>query len=674
MMKCVLLCLALGVSSVLADGPADNIRSNVRPIPPLGVEVPQADREALQKGLDELKELIGEVRKAQAKNPQLADLLPDVEIFHKAVDWALRYQEFQKAEEIKTAYGQLDEGKRRAVALKSGDAPWTRAKGLVVRAYRSKIDGSLQPYGMSIPASYNGARTRMDFWLRGRAEKSGELAFIEDRMKGTGAINPAHVLVLHPFGRFCCANKMAGEVDLFEAYEHARKFYNIDEDRLVVRGFSMGGAAAWQFATHFPSMWCAASPGAGFSETPEFLMLFQQEALTGIPDYQRTLWHLYNASDYALNLSHCPTVAYSGEIDKQKQAADVMAREMKKENLELLHLIGPQTAHKLHPGSLKEIEARLAAIAAKGRDRAPRTLHFTTWTLRYNKTHWLVVDGLAAHWERARVDAEIQGDAAVALKTQNITALTVDFAAGNCPLDPMKIPVIRIDGAELKAGRVMSDRSWKASLRKVEGVWKLAEAETETKTEFTKKPGLQGPVDDAFWDAFVFVTPSGQAWHEATGNWVGGELKRAVLEWRRQFRGDAPVVKDVELKEEDIQNNHLVLWGDPGSNAVIGKIMEKLPVKWTPQGLEVNGVNYRADGHVPLLIYPNPLNPSRYVVINSGFTYREYDYLNNARQVPKLPDWAVVDLSVPPDAISPGKVVDAGFFDESWAWKMTGKP
>ena len=47
---------------------------------------------------------------------------------------------------------------------------------------------------------------------------------------------------------------------------------------------------------------------------------------------------------------------------------------------------------------------------------------------------------------------------------------------------------------------------------------------------------------------------------------------------------------------------------------------------------------------MPVLIYPNPLNPKRYVVLNSGFTFREYDYLNNARQVPKLPDYAVIDV------------------------------
>ena len=63
------------------------------------------------------------------------------------------------------------------------------------------------------------------------------------------------------------------------------------------------------------------------------------------------------------------------------------------------------------------------------------------------------------------------------------------------------------------------------------------------------------------------------------------------------------------------------------------------------------------------------LNPNRYIVLNSGFTYREYDYLNNARQTPKLPDWAVVDLNEPPGTRWPGKIADAGFFDEHWRFK-----
>ncbi|MCA9267802.1 MAG: hypothetical protein KDA41_05000, partial [Planctomycetales bacterium] len=73
--------------------------------------------------------------------------------------------------------------------------------------------------------------------------------------------------------------------------------------------------------------------------------------------------------------------------------------------------------------------------------------------------------------------------------------------------------------------------------------------------------------------------------------------------------------------------------------------------------------------HAPALIYPNPLNPARYVVLNSGFTYREYDYLNNARQTPKLPDWAIFDLRGPTTSQRAATIADADFFDEAWQLK-----
>jgi hypothetical protein len=80
----------------------------------------------------------------------------------------------------------------------------------------------------------------------------------------------------------------------------------------------------------------------------------------------------------------------------------------------------------------------------------------------------------------------------------------------------------------------------------------------------------------------------------------------------------------------------------------------------------IAGRSFPADRHAPVLAYPNPLAPAHYVVTNTGFTFRDYDYLTNARQTPKLPDWAIVDTATPPDARTPGRVVAAGFFDERW--------
>ncbi len=123
---------------------------------------------------------------------------------------------------------------------------------------------------------------------------------------------------------------------------------------------------------------------------------------------------------------------------------------------------------------------------------------------------------------------------------------------------------------------------------------------------------------------------------------------------------------DTAVTDADIAQSNLVLWGDPESNHVLARIADKLPIRWREDKLIVGHQTYAADKVMPVLIFPNPLNPRRYVVLNSGFTFREYDYLNNARQVPKLPDWALVDTSKKPTSRGPGEIVAAGFFDERW--------
>jgi hypothetical protein len=123
---------------------------------------------------------------------------------------------------------------------------------------------------------------------------------------------------------------------------------------------------------------------------------------------------------------------------------------------------------------------------------------------------------------------------------------------------------------------------------------------------------------------------------------------------------------DTAISDADIASSNLILWGDPSSNAILKKIIDRLPIKWDSDAVRVGDKSYPAKSHLPILIYPNPLNPRHYVVLNSGFTFRESDYLNNAMQTPKLPDWAVVDISSPPTALEPGKIEDANFFDEDW--------
>jgi pimeloyl-ACP methyl ester carboxylesterase len=633
-------------------------------IPRPGVAVADADQRALRTGLARLAARIDALK----GNPHLAD----VQIFEKAVRYALDGNEFFTQEEVFHGKELLRMGNERADQLSRGDAPWTRATGLVVRSYVSKIDGSVQPYGLVVPPTFAPDKPhhwRVDLWYHGRTETLSEVDFLWDRIFNPGQFQPPDTIMLHLYGRFCNASTFAGEVDTFEALDDVRKNYSVDENRILVRGFSMGGASAWHIGAHYGTDFAAVAPGAGFTETMEFT----GQARRGIQLtwFEDKLQHLPNATDYAANFFNVPVIAYNGDMDAQKQAADIMEKNMAAEGLTLSRVIGKNIGHAYTPAAIVQLNEMIDAIAQKGRDQWPKEIRFTTWTLKYNRMRWVVVDGMEKHWDRARVDASIDGDHTIQAKTSNVSAVSFQFGTGARMLNPaMKVNVV-IDGQTVVAGGPLTDGSWTAHLRKTGGTtgakWMIAGVDAgDDSNTLRKRHDLQGPIDDAFFDSFLMVRPTGTPMNETVGNWTKSEQEHAVKMWRTQMRGDAPVKDDTAVTDADIASSNLVLWGDPQSNKVLARIADKLPIRWTSDSITLGTRRFPSATSAPVMIYPNPLNPKKYVVINSGMTMREYAESNNALQVAYLPDYAIVDLTTPPDARWPGKIAAAGFFGEMW--------
>ena len=267
-------------------------------------------------------------------------------------------------------------------------------------------------------------------------------------------------------------------------------------------------------------------------------------------------------------------------------------------------------------------------------------------------------------WKKAAVNASWNGNE-LHINTTNVDELSVKFPAGRAPFQPSEI-LVHINGQQIAGSAIGSDKSFDFTAHHDTGWWKKGSSAGQT---FHKRHGLTGPIDDAFMDSFVFVSPTGKTESDSLAKWQTGELAHAIKHWRQHFRGDAVVREDRDVSPKTIADSNLVLWGDPQSNILIKQIMPNLPIQWDATEICIGNKTYSSDHHALIMIYPNPLNPERYVVLNSGFTYREYAYLNNARQVPMLPDWAVIDLRNPPTSQYPGKVVDAGFFDEQWQLK-----
>jgi len=627
--------------------PAAKKKAQSDSLPPKGNAIRPEERAELERGVAELGREIESLREVLTADEE--GIVPSVQIYYNAVRYPLQYNEII---DVKKARAALAEGIKRSKELRSGHGAWTRGSG--PRGYVSKIDGSVQPYLLAVPKGWtreSGKKLRVDFFCHGRGETLMELNFIS----GKGPESKEDRLVVHPYGRYCVANKFAGEIDTLEILESLKKQYPIDDHRIVMTGFSMGGAAVWHFAVHYADLWVAASPGAGFAETKQYQHMAESGELATVPWYQKKLWHLYDCPDWAENLAMCPTIAYAGTLDPQQQSGDIMEKAAAAEGIKLERIYGQDVGHKYEPKAKEELDRRLDAYAAKGRNDLPANVRFTTWSLRYPHMFWVHVEGLEHHWDRGQVEAEFK-DGTIEAKTINIAAIRFSHPnAKSFTLDGQHLP--------LAAGQRAADATF---IKRVE-TWQPGSPQG-----LRKKPGLQGPIDDAFMSSFLVVKPTGPAMNEKLAKWTESECDHAIRRWHGIMRGEARVKNDTDITDADIASSNLALWGDSSSNKLLAKIADKLPIKWTNDAIQIGDKTYPSATHALIAIYPNPLNLEKYVVLNSGITFREADDRTNSRQVAKLPDYAVVDLSVPPDKTAPGKIVEAGFFGESWELLMDG--
>jgi dienelactone hydrolase len=582
-----------------------------------------------------------ETRQMEAKRAELGAMLhklegnplyADVAIYHKAGDFILKHpEEFATAAYVKDTLAELDEGMARAKELEAGSPSWTKSKGRLVRAYVSRVDGSIQPYGVIVPQSYSGQPIRLDIWMHGTNRNLNEVAFVKQHETGAPVPDDQNYIQMDVYGRSNVAYRWAGETDVFEALASVERQYKIDPKRVVLRGFSMGGAGAWNLGLHHPDEWVAFEAGAGFTETKIY-------ANKGpLPPYQEVALHYYDPVDYALNGTDVPFVGYGGELDRQLQASKNIHAQLVNEgvnfsDLRALFLVGPGVAHKWNPDTHKVSEQFIDEAVAKGL-QAPSHIGFVTYTTRFNRCFWVTVEELGKHYERATVDAMRDGNRTTAT-TSNVTRLRIEGSG-----------TVTLDGQQFPAPGVFA---------KANGKWAKAGAEEA----LTKHYGLQGPVDDALVDSFLCVRPTGNG-TKAT-EYAMNQLAVLQHDFSKWLRGEPRVKDDRAVTASDIADNNLILFGDPWSNSVIARVVGKLPIRWTREQITLAGQTVDAATHVPVLIYPNPLNPKRYIVINSGHTFSDSDWRGtNANLYPHVGDYALI-------ALQDQSVVHSGYFDEHW--------
>ena len=639
----------------------------------------RAERHTIESELRRLQERHATLRRNPAVKP---DHWADAHIFIKGIVWALDFGPIQKAKDRKLLHTALRRAHERIESIEAGQPPWEEMKGRTVRGFISDVDGSTQPYGLVVPASYHPDRPiRLDIVLHGSRRSTGiaELQFIQSHDGGDQEDpSPPSVdyIELHPLGRLGeNAYRFEGETDVDEAIAAVCRNYRIDKTRMVLRGSSLGGVGTWQLGLKRPDRFVALGPAAGPVDTHEFANspwphFVRLEPLT---PWQKTMLHLVDAIDYTANAGMVPVVAVMGDKDPYFSSHILMEKTFEKEGILFNGFVDRGGGHGLSARARQEQLRLLGELAAKGLDRSPKHIRFVTWTLKFSRCHWIEVLGLQQHYQRAEIDARMAEDGSITVTDlKNITRFAIRLGADRAPSSNLMVL-----GQEITVPDGQPDVARTVVVERKNGTWNY-QGELRQIMLSGKRPGLQGPIDDAFATPFLCVRGTGEPWNAAVGAWADASLNRFADEWRRHYRGYLPVKNDTDVTEEDVGRCNLILFGDPGSNRWIRDVLPKLPAQWSRERIQLGEERHPAAAHGLQMIAPNPLRGAedRYVVLNSGHTYHDGELRFSYMVFPRLGDWAIVRVGDNAVEGATPKVAEtvlkSGFFDEAWGHGSDG--
>ncbi|NOZ24112.1 MAG: prolyl oligopeptidase family serine peptidase [Planctomycetes bacterium] len=524
--------------------------------------------------------------------------------------------------------------------------PFEGKTGFLERAYIAESDGSTQPYLVYVPTSApKGAKLPVLAFLHGYAGDLDKLNWIQymyspDLEK---LCEQEGFLMLMPFGRSNTEFMGIGEADVLKTIELVKKHYDVDADRVFLSGASMGGSGVYTIACHYPHLFAGAMAIAGRYDYYLWKDLDPQK-FTGFKRIQNDIDY---AKGIAQNLTDMSTFIFHGSNDfviKIGQStgmrdllkglgASVIYREITKGD----HWIWAQCF---------QHEDYAPWLRTTRRNSFPKRVVYRTYTLKYNRAYWVTIDRLKRWGELASIDVEVKGGNRIAVTTHNVAALRLSLCD---KLVDMTQPVkVVVNGAE-EERKIGKGSELPIVIEKAKPAGALM-----------KTHEICGPVREAYVGPFLFV-PGTAGPEEATKR--NQELcEAAAREWAAYSAGQVHMRADAKIDERDIADKNLILIGTPEDNAFLKRIADQLPVKFESDCYVVGAHKYPMKTHGLLMIYPNPLNPERYIVILSGMLWGEHLSINHKWDF--VPDYIVFTAERDWDAMN--KYLCAGYFNQNW--------
>ena len=542
--------------------------------------------------------------------------------------------------------------------IEAGVDPFAGRSGTFLRGHCSPIDGTLQPYSISVPQVYAQARPiplLMDLhghgWYR--------------PFQGHPAGSLPGAIVLSPHGRGSTDYMYLGEQDVLMALEDVRRNYRLDPDHIYVTGGSMGGTGAWHLGVRYPDLFAGISPVAGNADHHVWEALWGWNSRTSghFARLKRFLADGLSPITFAENLLNVPVFCIHGEADDvvPVQHARNMVERVKAAGGEVVYHEVPEGGHGDMPADL--LRQRLVWLGQKRRQALPPRVRYRTNRRRYAGAYWVRILDFQREVEFASVDAQVNKPGRVVVQTQNVQ--TLGLYLPRTLVGDVAHARVSIDGGPPVSCQPQETEFVWFSFDGQRQAWVQGQHFTGSKTA-----AVEGPMEHVFTTPFVIVYGT-QSDDPFETHLIRQEAQHFVRQWQAHYGKPCRIKADADVTEAEARLLSLVLYGGPWANLWTRKLIDRLPVDITPEAVTLNRARHAGPDVGVKLCYPSPLNPSRYVALVAATTWRGMFQANN--RFGNWFDWGTYDnrnwfdfAVFDSRTWSPETFRAVGFFDRHW--------
>ena len=524
--------------------------------------------------------------------------------------------------------------------------------------YRSRLDDGLQPLPVCVTDDGSGAKALiLDLSPGAIADLDGSVRRCET-LVAWAANEGAECVIAKPCGRGPgTVYQGPAEVDLFEAIDALCDIFPIDCDRISVTGGSMGGAATWYIASHYPDRFAAAAPFCGYCDYR--LWTKPGGYIMRMQPWEEFSWQSRGAAFRAENLGNLGVWITHGEWDigigggVPVQHSRNMSRALSALDIEHRYVEVPRCGH----GCMMEGTTRpvLKWLCEQRRAAEPKRIRLVVHGLRHNRSHWVEVQELERYGEPGKVEAKLASGDRIVVNTENVRQLALG------PLPGRKAMTVELDDETFRRVGV-SQRP--ASFEDCDGQWQRTRPAPGRGGE--KCHGASGPVGDVFFEPVRLVKGTAGSDHEnAIIEWMAGAIpghfkKENGGVHRGIFSGeswyDIPVVVDTEATEAEIERCSLLLLGTPKSNRALAGLAGDLPLEIGDGEIRLGKKAFKGRHLGVCACFRSPRAPDRLVVVTGGTTPEALTGATHLN-LQLLPDYLVWDGD---------QVLEYGFSDSTW--------